>query len=285
MDPPLEGQTVTTVIASPNKDEGRLAPIRLIVIHTMEVPETNSVAESVGRAFADPARRVSAHVGVDTDSTVRYVSDDDTAWAAPGANADGLQIELAGRAGQTTGQWADAPSRAILERAAQQVATWCRAYGIPPLWLTDAQLADGKTRGIIGHADASRVFKLSDHTDPGPAFPRASFLARVKSLIGSAAARPQTKPVKAPTSRIRLTVDGVFGPRTKARLQQWAGVKVDSVLGANDWKAVQRKINVIADGRPGLQTYRGIQRLVGVKADGILGPITVRALQAFLNRN
>ena len=127
---------MTIVISSPNKDEGRLAPIRLIVIHTMEVPETNSAAESVGRAFADPARRVSAHVGVDTDSTVRYVSDDDTAWAAPGANADGLQIELAGRAGQTTGQWADAPSRAILERAAQQVATWCRAYGIPPRWLT-----------------------------------------------------------------------------------------------------------------------------------------------------
>jgi len=276
---------VTAVISSPNRDEGRLAPIRLIVIHTMEVPETNSVAEAVGRAFAVPARRASAHIGVDTDSTVRYVADDDTAWATPGANADGLQIELAGRAGQNARQWDDVPSRAILERAAQQVAIWCRAYGIPVRWLTDVQLADGKSRGIIGHADASRVFKRSDHTDPGRAFPRASFLARVKSLVGGAATGTPSRALKAPTTRIRLRVDGVFGSRTKARLQQWAGVKVDSVLGINDWKAVQRKVGVTADGRPGPQTYRAIQRRVGVKADGVLGPVTIRALQAYLNRS
>ena len=129
------------------------------------------------------------------------------------------------------------------------------------------------------------MFKLSDHTDPGRAFPRASFLARVKSLIGSAAARPQTKPVKAPTSRIRLTVDGVFGPRTKARLQQWAGVKVDSALGANDWKAVQRKVHVVADGVPGPKTWRAIQRLVGATPDGDPGIKTYRALQTYLNRH
>jgi len=274
---------VTAVIASPNKYEGRRAPIRLIVIHTMEVPETSSAAEAVGRAFANPARNASAHVGVDTNSTVRYVSDDDTAWATPGANADGLQIEIAGRAGQTTGQWADAPSRAILERAAHQVATWCRTYGIPARWLTDAQLANGRTRGIIGHADASRVFRLSDHTDPGRAFPRASFLAHVQSLIGGTVARPQTRPAKAPTSRIHLAVDGAFGPRTKARLQQWAGTTVDSTLSARDWRAVQRKVHVVADGLPGPQTWRGIQRLVKVTRDGVPGPVTYRALQTYLN--
>ena len=270
---------MTTVIASPNKYAGRRAPIRLIVIHTMEVPETNGAAEAVGKAFADPIRQASAHVGVDANSTVRYVPDDDTAWAAPGANADGLQIELAGRAGQIARQWSDGPSRAILERAARQVAAWCRTYRIPARWLTDAQLADGKTRGIVGHADVSRVFKLSDHTDPGRAFPRASFLARVRVLIRRAGA----KPVKGPTSRIRLTVDGRFGPRTQARLQQWAGAKVDSSLAAKDWKAVQRKVHVTADGRPGPETWRSIQRLVGVKADGAPGLVTYRALQTYLN--
>jgi hypothetical protein len=276
---------VTTVISSPNKFEGRRAPIRLVVLHTMESPETAGAAEAVGRIFANPARHASTHVGVDTDSTVRYVSDDDTAWAAPGANADGLHIELAGRAGQTARQWADASSEAILERAAHQVATWCRVYGIPARWLTHAQLADGRTRGIIGHADASAVFKLSDHTDPGRAFPRARFLARVKALIGGPVGKPQTRPSKAPRSRIRLAVDGDFGPRTKARLQQWAGTTVDSTLSARDWRAIQRKVRVVADGIPGPQTWRGIQRLVKVTPDGVPGPVTYRALQAYLNRH
>jgi hypothetical protein len=173
------------VIASPNKHAGRRVLIRLVVIHTMEVAETGSVAEAVGNAFANPATKASAHVGVDTDSTVRYVPDSDTAWAAPGANADGLQIELAGRAGQTAAMWADPTSKAILERAAQQVATWCKTYGIQVRRLTDAQLADGRSTGIVGHDQVSRVFKRSDHWDPGLAFPWAGFLARVGAILGN----------------------------------------------------------------------------------------------------
>jgi hypothetical protein len=101
MGPPLQGQTVATVIASPNEDEGRLAPIRLMVIHTMEVPETNSVAEAVaGRLPIPPARCPRTWASTPTAPSATSPT---TAWAAPGANPDGLQIELAGRAGQTTG--------------------------------------------------------------------------------------------------------------------------------------------------------------------------------------
>ena len=105
-----------TLMLSPNRHAGRREPIRLIVIHTMEVPEAASVAEAVGAAFANPARQASAHIGVDTESTVRYVPDEDTAWAAPGANADGLHLELAGRAGQGNGEWDDPASRLIHDR-------------------------------------------------------------------------------------------------------------------------------------------------------------------------
>lgn len=272
-----------SIILSPNMYAGRRAPIRVVVLHTMEVDETSSVAESVGRAFANPARKASAHVGVDTDSTCRYVADQDTAFAAPGINADGLQLEMAGRAGQTTGQWTDPGSKAILERAAQQTATWCRAYGIPAIRLTDAQLAAGK-RGIVDHWAGTRVYKLSTHVDVGKTFPWAWFLARVNVLLKGQVTRPQTKPVKAPQTRIRLAVDGAFGPRTKARLQQWAGAPVDSVLVAGDWKAVQRKVGrLVVDGDPGIKTWKAIQRLVGVDQDGEPGSVTYRALQFWLN--
>jgi hypothetical protein len=190
-------------ILSPNRYAGRLGDIRLIVLHTMEVAEADSVAEAVGNAFAKPATRASAHTGVDTDSECRYVADADTAWAAPGANADGLQLEMAGRAGQTTGQWTDAGSKAILERAAQRTATWCRTHDIPARRLTDAQLAAG-LRGIVGHDQVSRVYKRSTHWDPGPNFPWASFLARVNVLLKPAAATPAASATARP---ITLTLE------------------------------------------------------------------------------
>lgn len=272
-----------STILSPNKYTGRRAPIRVIVEHTMEVSEDDpNVAEAVGNGFANPARQASAHVGVDTDSECRYVADADTAWAAPGVNNDGLQLEMAGRAGQTTGDWTDPASRQILERGAQRTATWCRTYGIPPRRLSNAELKAGQ-RGIIDHNQASQVYG-GTHWDVGPNFPWASFMARVVSLVGGAVAKPQTRPAVAPATRIHLVVDGLFGPRSKARLQQWAGATVDSILGPLTWKAVQAKVGgLVVDGVPGPLTWTRIQRLVGARADGAPGPLTYRALQTYLN--
>ncbi|HEY8881949.1 MAG TPA: N-acetylmuramoyl-L-alanine amidase [Dermatophilaceae bacterium] len=270
-------------ILSPNKYTGRRAAIRLVVLHTMEVDELGSAAEAVGRAFANPARQASAHVGVDTDSECRYVDDQDTAWATPGANSDGLQLEMAGRAGQTVGNWADVTSHAILERAAQRTATWCRTYGIPVRRLTDAELAAG-ARGIIDHHAATRVYG-GTHWDVGEHFPWAWFLARVQYLVGGAVHPPQTKPSVPPATRIRLVVDGVFGPRSRARLQQWAGVRIDSnPLTKADWVAVQRKFGGLKlDGDPGRKTWTRIQRVTGAHVDSWPGPDTYRHLQAYLN--
>lgn len=270
-------------ILSPNKYTGRRAPIRVIVLHTMEVDEGDpNVAEAVGHAFEVPSRQASAHVGVDIDSECRYVADADTAWAAPGVNNDGLQLEMAGRAGQNTSDWADADSKLILERGAQRVATWCRTYGIPARRLSNAELAAGGM-GIIDHNQASQVYG-GTHWDCGPNFPWASFMARAVYLVGGAVAQPQTKPTVQPVTRIHLAVDGIFGPRSKARFQQWAGAPVDSVLGPISWRAIQTKVGGLrVDGDPGPQTWKAIQRLVGATQDGDPGPLTYAALQRFLN--
>lgn len=215
-------------ILSPNRYTGRAASIRLVVIHTMEVDENDpNVAESVARRFADPARRASAHICVDTDSEVRCVEDRDTAWAAPGANAAGLQIELAGRAGQTSGDWSDVASAAILERAAQRVAIWCAAYALPVRHLSEAELAAGAA-GIVGHVDVSRVYKKSDHWDPGPAFPWAAFLARVGLIMGPG---PAFMPSPVPTLvKPHLVEDGDRGTRTVRVWQQVMATSVDGVI-------------------------------------------------------
>lgn len=161
---------------------GRIAPIRLIVLHDMEFPERPSTAEDCARMFATMARQASAHVTVDNDSAVRCVADKDTAWAAPGANADGLQMELAGYARQSRADWLDTYGHALLKQAAVVAAGWCSLHKIPVKKLTRAELKAGK-RGFTSHADVSAVYKRSDHTDPGPNFPWDVFLAYVRDAM------------------------------------------------------------------------------------------------------
>lgn len=255
---------------SPNYYEGRVSPIRVIVIHTGETPESATAAEGMASWFSRVSTKASAHVCVDTDSTVRCVDDSDTAWAAPGANADGLQIELAGRAGQTAGDWTDAASKAILERAAQQVAAWCKKWGIPARWLTDAELADGKTEGLTMHSQVSRVFKRSNHTDPGANFPRDAFLTRVKAILGQAPAKPAPKPATKPAKVSVPAFPGTVrrGSRGKAVLA------VQKRLSARGWR-------VAVDGDFGPATERiviAFQADKKLARDGVVGPNTWRAL-------
>lgn len=161
---------------------GRLSPIRLIVVHSMEWAEKGSTAEDCARMFATMSRPASAHVCVDNDSVVRCVADSDTAWAAPGANADGLQMELAGFARQKRADWLDTYSTALLKQAAAVAAGWAKLHKIPVRKLSQAQLRSGM-KGFTTHADVSVVYKRSDHHDPGSGFPWDVFLDLVKDAL------------------------------------------------------------------------------------------------------
>lgn len=156
-------------------------PIRVIVIHDMEFPEKLSAAEDVGRYFQHPDKPSSAHIGVDADSIIQYVKDNSEAAAAPGCNADGIQIELAGYGRQTRAEWLDPFGVAMLALAADATAQYCLKYSIPPAHLTNAQLL-AKEKGIVGHVQVSQVYHKSDHTDPGAAFPWDYFIQAVRAF-------------------------------------------------------------------------------------------------------
>lgn len=156
--------------------------IRLVVIHDMEAPEKSTTAEAVARYFAGGSVKASAHLCIDNDSIVQCVDDGDVAYAAPGANHDGLQLELAGYARQTPSQWLDAYSKAVIENAAKATAQYCVKYSIPATHLTNEELRAGH-RGIIGHYQASATYKKSSHTDPGGNFPWTYFMQRVRYWI------------------------------------------------------------------------------------------------------
>lgn len=158
--------------------------VRVIVIHDMEYPETDTAAEIIAHDFAtrSETQKASAHICVDNNSIVQCVKDNDVAFAAPGCNTDGIQIELAGFGKQTRAEWLDAYSEALLRLGADATAQYCIKYKIPPIHLTNQQLSGGE-RGIVGHYQVSHVYKKSDHTDPGAGFPWDYFIALVGRAI------------------------------------------------------------------------------------------------------
>lgn len=268
-------------VLSPNKYDGRIKPIRLIVIHDMEVSEVDtSTAENVANYFAKPTTRASAHVCVDVDSAVRCVIDTDTAWAAPGANADGLQVELAGFASQTREDWQDAASMSIMTNAAEVVAGWVSAWGIPVQHLSVDQIMAGQ-KGIVGHIDVTYAYHQSDHTDPGTGFPWDVFLGLVNQKLNVTGTAPSSPPPAPPTDTrprnadgsLRIDEDGVRGPQTISRWQEVMGTPIDGfistpqstlimadqrflnrVVSANDILNLTGKTALVVDGDSGPKT-------------------------------
>jgi N-acetyl-anhydromuramyl-L-alanine amidase AmpD len=151
--------------------------IELIVLHAMEEPEKGDTAEAVANYFAfNTTRKVSAHYCCDDDSEIQCVKDRDIAYAAPGANSNGLHIEQAGFTAQTAAQWADAySSQMIREHVAPLVRAKAAQYSIPLVFLDADALKSGR-RGITTHAEVTKAWHLSTHTDPGLGYPMGSML-------------------------------------------------------------------------------------------------------------
>lgn len=214
----------------------RRGPVDLVVIHTMEAPEKGDTAEAIARYFATTDRQVSAHYCIDNNSIVACVQERDIAWAAPGANHNGIQLEHGGYARQTAKDWADPYSKAMLRRSAELAADICARHRIPPVWVDAAGLKRGK-RGITSHAAVSEAFKGSTHWDPGTGFPQAGYVAMVASELGAVSVlsrrtgywawlawyegRDDWKPYGPRARRVRPNVPRLIPPAWWARRLVW----------------------------------------------------------------
>ena len=245
--------------------------IDLIVIHDMEYPERITAAEDVARYFANQKKGSSgssAHYNCDNNTAVQCVRDHDVAWAAPGANHDGLQFEHAGYARQTTEQWLDDFGRKMLFGvSAPLVAKKCREHKIPPKFLRSAALL-AQRRGITTHWEVTKAFSHGrGHTDPGTGFPIERYMAAVAKEYSGASTKPtpsrNLKPLQPTLRRGQkghnvqimqrllnieekrawddIKVDGVFGPRTESEVKEFqkrAGLRADGVCGRYTWQAL-----------------------------------------------
>lgn len=174
-------------IPSPNFSKGRKRAPLVIVLHTTESPEVPQGAERVAKNwFALKSSKVSAHYIVSSTEVVQCVKESDTAWHAGKANGWSIGVEMCGKAGQSSSDWLDPFSRAMLERTAQLVAEICVRNGIPVAKLGAGDLrviAEGNDiKGICGHVDVSKGLG-GTHFDPGVSFPWLEFLFMVQAYV------------------------------------------------------------------------------------------------------
>ena len=244
--------------------------IDLLVIHDMEAPEKLTTAEGVAGYFKNQRpgpSGSSAHYNIDANSVVQCVRDQDVAWAAPGANHDGLQFEHAGYARQSAKEWLDPYGQKMLfEQSAPLFARKCKEYKIPPVFLRAPDLT-AQRRGITTHWEVTRAFSNGrGHTDPGGGFPIQQFLVAVQKAYGTSP--PKTKPTaqKKPMPLLKIgmkgynvkimqrllnheerrawddiAVDGIFGPRTESEVKEFqgrAGLHQDGMVGKMTWQAL-----------------------------------------------
>ena len=172
-----------TFIQAKNYTPSHGRTVSLIVLHSTESPESPGRASQIAKWFAGPtAPKASAHYVVDVGEIWQCVSEHDIAWAAPGANHNGIHIELVGYARQLPEDWTDVYSGAMLERAAKLTAEICKRYGLPAKVVGVADLLAGAS-GITRHMDVTRAFKKSTHLDPGEGFPLQRFVQRVGEML------------------------------------------------------------------------------------------------------
>lgn len=267
---PITIPAVATKIIGPQR-------VRLIVLHTAECPCKPGKALAVAKYFAGESAEQPggvAHYTVDPESTTHSVPEA-TACAHAGAASrlGSVGIEMCG---YSADQWTDAAHQATMRRAAALARDVAARWRVPLVRLTAADLAAGKRSGYTYHRDVTASLGGTSHTDPGPNFP----YDLMHELIAGKGADPLSSVVTKPI----LDVDGIRGPLTIKRLQQYlGGLDQDGILGPKTVARLQRYLGVPQTGSLDKSTIRALQARVGVTVDGLWGSQTTRGLQGWLN--
>lgn len=169
------------------------AHVWYLVIHDEETPQKPHEAHLIAESFHNQersSRGTSAHRVADNREIVRCVHWQDIAWAAPGANTNGLHWEQSGYVRDKKEKWTDPYGEAQMHLLARDVAAFASLSGIKPVRLEPEQLrlnakhGQGLHRGICGHDTVTAAFpNEGTHTDPGARYPWDEFISRVRHYM------------------------------------------------------------------------------------------------------
>jgi N-acetyl-anhydromuramyl-L-alanine amidase AmpD len=150
---------------------------QFVVIHCTDGHEGPTKDDDVAAQFAGPLTRPrSCTYVIDTDSVTQCLDELAVAWhCGHTGNARSIGIEFCGRARQSADEWLDDLSRPMLELGARLVREVCDRHHLPIQFVNAHGLRRGD-RGVTTHAEVTRAWGESTHTDPGPNFPMGPLL-------------------------------------------------------------------------------------------------------------
>lgn len=234
--------------------------VNRIVIHATVSP-TRDFASKIANYFHTTNRQASAHYVVDQGHIVQCLTERTVGWHAP-PNTGSIGIELCDPQTGPGTRWSDADHDRMLRLAAKLVREIAGRWKVPLMKVSAAGLRNGHL-GICGHADVSAAWHLTDHTDPGTAFPWTTFMGYVhggpttnwaEALVtqlptlkrGQAQDSEDVQTLQGlllARSHPEIKVDGSFGATTEIAVkavQAWRKLIVDGVVGPKTWQALLR---------------------------------------------
>lgn len=156
------------------------------VIHSTEGPMSPGNAKALaGPAwFGGPKAGTSATDIFDPIDGVKML-DEHTVPYHVGPNGNGLSTgsEHCGSVSLTQAQWLSANGRAMLDRSARRSAQRAHERGwslADCRWLTVSEVAKKTVKGFCTHNDIRLALGGTTHSDPGPNFPYAWYMERVR---------------------------------------------------------------------------------------------------------
>lgn len=230
-------------------------------------------------------RQASAHYGVNGSAIGQYVDEKDTAWHCGNFswNQRSIGIELANDAG-AKGMWH--VSDDTISTAIKLIADICKRNDIPYL---------NYTGDMNGNLCMHRW--VCSTSCPGPYLSNqfARIAKGVNDILGGKAAP------------LVLEEDGIGGPMTVSRMQEFLGTPIDGVISGQNKSmakyypalksvifddtestcvhALQWMVGVYEDGVLGPDTIKAWQKFLGVKIDGSFGTASMKAWQKYLNEH
>lgn len=182
-------------------------PTQLLVLHSGESPLRGGFAQSLTSwaniPLAQGGPEASWHWFIDPIAIVSQIDPNYAAWHASEANPLSEGFEQAGYARFSRADWLTPEGTKQLDNLAWIMAQRAKANGIPPVWLTNAQVvaACAGNRSIKGFC-THRQIDPETRTDPGNGYPYDLLLAKVKAYMGikppvvvpASTPKPATKP-------------------------------------------------------------------------------------------
>jgi hypothetical protein len=149
----------------------RIQDIDLFVLHDTE--SAPGSARNIAAYFQSSGSGGSAHLVVDDNDCYRCLNNNVIPWAAPPCNTNGFHIEQCGYAKWSKATWL--LHIKTIRRAAYKIAQHKKQFKAAgnniPLFFVDAAGLKAGQRGITTHAEITKAFGKSTHTDPGTGYP------------------------------------------------------------------------------------------------------------------